>query len=421
MNSDLTRDVLVVGAGPVGLLTALLAARAGLDVEVIDREWRINARSYACCLHARSLDLLDELGILGSALESGVVVDTVAFYEGAERRAEFRLDRAEARHPFALMMYQDDLEGLLEDALQDEHGVRVHWGHRLDGISMEGDHVTILIDRLQHSPTGDPHHPWEEVVESRRVASARLVVGADGARSRMAHLLGAGSESAGEPTAFAIYEFEPLTDAGQELRIALHQGTINALWPLPGGTCRWCMELPRLPDAPGEQTEAAPLLDAPIGSDGRRRLLERIQQVAPWFTAGVHHVDWAMRLDFPRRMAHRFGRGACWLLGDAAHQTLPAGSQSMNNAFIEATEWVDAARRVLRAGAPPDQFQALSARWRRQWLGLTGIVAAVHASDATPAWVRANRDRLVSCVPASGTNMARMLAQLGLEWNPDAR
>src|SRR5690606_8964144 len=75
-------DVLVVGAGPVGLFTALHLARHGVRVQIVDKEWRTGAHSYALALHAASLRLLDDLGLRARVLEHAYRVDTVAFYDG---------------------------------------------------------------------------------------------------------------------------------------------------------------------------------------------------------------------------------------------------------------------------------------------------------------------------------------------------
>ena len=82
-------EVMVVGAGPVGLFATLELAQAGIDVQVVDRDWRTGAHSYALALHARSLELLDEVGLLADVSQRAYRVDKIGFYEGPDRRAEF--------------------------------------------------------------------------------------------------------------------------------------------------------------------------------------------------------------------------------------------------------------------------------------------------------------------------------------------
>lgn len=420
MSIEARHDLLVVGAGPVGLVTALLGARAGLDTVIIDQEWRIAARNYACTLHPYSLDLLDRLGVLPRVLERGVRVDSVAFYEGTERRAEVHLGALPLPHPFAVVMYQDDLEGILEDALREHHQRRVEWGRRLEGVAWEGETVTALVESLQHSATGDPAHRWQEVVQRRGLIHSRFVAGADGPRSKLGHLLGTGDDCAGDPLVYAIYEFEPVVgDATPEIRVAFDATTVNNLWPLPGGTCRWSLQSvePGGDDSPETGHETITPMEAPVGGGGRKKLTGRIQQVAPWFSAGIRHIDWAMRLEFPRRVVHQMGRGGCWLLGDAAHQTAPGGAQSMNVAFREAEDWIDAVRRVVREDATSELFANLNTRWRSQWHQLLGIGSPARPGPSASPWVRENATRLPSCLPASGDHLASLLAQLGVEWS----
>lgn len=424
MSEVVRRDLLVVGAGPTGLFTALCAARAGLDLEIIDREWRIAARNYACILHPQTLDQLDAFGLAEAALEIGVRIDRVAFYQGRERGAEVRLDSVPGRHRYAVALYQDDLEGLLEDALRDTYGQRVGWGRRLAAIQWPGEGARVLVDRLLHAPTGDSRRRWEEVVDTRFEIQAQYVVGADGAHSRLAHLLGTESEGAGDPAAFDIYEFEPANIAGPEMRVTLTERTVNTLWPLPGGTCRWSLEAPPVEAAATGLTDSptSPLPRAASAGtardhvlEGREHLLRRIQEVAPWFEAGVKELDWATRVEFPRRVVHQMGRGACWLLGDSAHQTLPGGAQSMNASFQESAAWVDLVAKIRLGVATTAQLAELGEGWRHRWRARLGLAECLETGAAVSPWVRQNAWRILANLPADGEALDALAAQLGLK------
>src|SRR3954454_24848962 len=81
-------EVLVAGAGPVGLMAALTLAEQGIQVQIVDQEKRPAARSYALALHPQSLRLLDEVGLADELLERAHRIERLAFYEGMERRGE---------------------------------------------------------------------------------------------------------------------------------------------------------------------------------------------------------------------------------------------------------------------------------------------------------------------------------------------
>ncbi len=107
-------EVLVVGAGPVGLFAALLLARRGVRLEIIDRDWRTGAHSYALALHPRSLRLFDELGLKEAVLQEAYPITSIGFYGGGERRAEIRAGGNSAQGLLAAVLRQDALEALLE-------------------------------------------------------------------------------------------------------------------------------------------------------------------------------------------------------------------------------------------------------------------------------------------------------------------
>jgi 2-polyprenyl-6-methoxyphenol hydroxylase-like FAD-dependent oxidoreductase len=409
MSADMIKDLLVVGAGPVGLMTAVLGARAGLDVEIIDQEWRIASRSYACTLHPHSLDLLDRIGILSRAMEMGVRVDTVGFYEGNERRAEVHLGALPARFPFALVLYQDDLEGLIEDALRERHARKVSWGKRLDGLIWNENSVTAILECLRHRAAEGGNERWTEVVDRRSLVEARYMAGADGPRSRLVHLLGTGSDAAGEPLQYGIFEFDPESESGvaEELRVAIDGTTAHVLWPLPGGACRWSLQA-----APNDGTTGESVL--PAGP--HPTLPAKLQRVAPWFHRGIRTMDWATRVEFPQRIVHQFGRGRCWVLGDAAHQTAPGGAQSMNLALREAEEFIQALQAVVRDGAPSETLRVASERWHGEWRLLLGLDPAIVATTEASDWVREHAGQLASSIPASGEEFHALLSQLGLRW-----
>jgi 2-polyprenyl-6-methoxyphenol hydroxylase-like FAD-dependent oxidoreductase len=107
-------EVLVVGAGPVGLLTTLLLAEAGIQAQIIDLGKGTATRSYACALHPASIQLLARLGLADALMHAGRRVSRAAFYQGETRQAELSFESLPGDFPFVLVVPQSALEGLLE-------------------------------------------------------------------------------------------------------------------------------------------------------------------------------------------------------------------------------------------------------------------------------------------------------------------
>ena len=406
-------EVLVVGAGPVGLWTALVLAEAGVEVILIDREERTAARSYACALHPRTLKLFQSFGLLRPLLDLGRRIQTMAFYDGPERRAELNLP--EVAGDFLLIVPQNELEKLLEQRLR-ESGVVVQWSHRFDDLSQDDEAVNVAIEELGGTGTGYIVPHWESTVKHRRNLQAQFVVGTDGRQSLVRQRLGLRYEKTGERQVFAAFEFECEPPIAEEVRVVLGD-TTNVLWPLPNNKCRWTFQL-RHDDQPHEFPEkerrairiAEPVVDERI----RQSVQKAAQHRAPWFTNEVRKTTWCTEVVFEPGMASAFGSGRCWLAGDAAHQTGPVGVQSMNVGFREGKDLADSLRRILREDAPlttlAEYDREQSAHWR-ELLGLTGgLKPAAGASE----WIGTSAGKLLDCLPGSRSDLAAFAHALNL-------
>ena len=282
-------EVLVVGAGPVGLWTALLLAEAGVETIIIDREERTTARSYACALHPQTLARLQRLGLAQALLEQGRRVPTVAFYDHEARRAELRLSELGGDFPFLLILPQNALEHLLEERLR-RAGVSVRWNHRFDSFTNEEELVAATVEKLGGTSTGYIVPHWETVVRDRWPVRAQFLLGANGHNSLVRQRLGIEYERIGGPEFFAAYEFVSEAPSEAEVRVVLDDATTNVLWPLPENRCRWTFQLlqSEIPaEFPDKERRAARLAQPPV-DERIRQYVERVaQRRAPWFTAGV--------------------------------------------------------------------------------------------------------------------------------------
>jgi 2-polyprenyl-6-methoxyphenol hydroxylase-like FAD-dependent oxidoreductase len=412
--------VLVVGAGPTGLLAALQLAEAGVGVEVIEEEWRSAGHSYALALHPRSLLLLDELGLAMEAIALGRRLEAVALYEAGERRAAVRLGELGTRFPFVLSLPQSALEELLARRLADK-GVRVRWSHRLAGIEPSHDGVVATVHKLEKESTGYAVAHTEWTVDRSIAFQAAFVVGADGHRSLVRRALGAPFEEVGPSQAFAVFECGAGPAGSDEMRLVFDEKALSALWPLPGSRARWSLEL-EAPEVAAEDRFKSRLTTM-LGEQFFRHLDEtRIRQLlrerAPWFEPTLREIGWSIEVRFERRLAGFLGRDRVWLAGDAAHLTGPAGMQSMNAGLREAG---DLAARIVRIRGGKGGLDLLETYGREtlaEWRFLLGRAGGLRPFASAPPFVARNAARLLPCLPATGDELRALARQIGLEVDP---
>jgi 2-polyprenyl-6-methoxyphenol hydroxylase-like FAD-dependent oxidoreductase len=409
-------ETLVVGAGPVGMTTALLLARAGVQVRIIDQEWRTASRTYACALHPPTLKLLDSLGLLRDIRSAGREVSKVCFYEGDARRAEANLSLPGSEYPFVLVLPQSALEDLLEQKLKAE-GVQVQWNHQLSGLRAASQDAVGIVDKLGVSAKGFIVPEMEWSVEKTDEVRASFVVGADGPNSYVAQSLAAGNDASGSSEFYAVYEFQTDWEPANELRVVLDKGTTSVLWPLAGGKFRWSFQLreEHLREFPSKERKALQI-DAPAADKQNRDFMQKLlRERAPWFKAAVKEIGWATDVEFEHRVAKKFGQGRCWLVGDAAHQTGPAGMQSMNRGMLEAEQLALALTKILREKASFELLETYDRASREEWQLLLGVKGSLKPRPKTDGWVRERAGRMLSCIPASGEDVRRLLDQLQLD------
>lgn len=405
----------------MGMFTALRLADSGLGVQLIDQESRTAGRSYACSLHPRSLQLLDEAGVARDAIQHGHKIESLAFYEEASRRAEIQLSKLPGEFRFVLVLKQSALEDLLEKKLHERARLKIHWNHRLADLGMRDGAAAVTLEELALAGKGYVVPQFEMEVKQTIPAAAEFVVGADGQNSAVRRQLNIESQRIGEPQLFGVYEMETEAELAPEMRIVFHKQTVNVLWPLGPKKCRWSLQLLQ-PDAPEEfpQKDRNRFLiaEAPNDQDNRHQLQQMLAARAPWFQAGVKEVGWATHIQFDHRCASQFGRGRAWLAGDAAHQTGPVGMQSMNMGLREGADLAARLKLILREKGSLELLQTYDQERRREWERMLGLKGDPKPGARTDAWVRQRGGELPQCIPASGPELTLLLSQLGLEFDP---
>jgi 2-polyprenyl-6-methoxyphenol hydroxylase-like FAD-dependent oxidoreductase len=398
-------EVLVVGAGPVGLVATLFLQQQGVRVEVVDMHQRTTQHSYALAIHPRTLRILDEAGVSDALIGAGRKLTKVAYYEGADRRAEIDYSALASDHAYLLVVRQSLLERAAEEALR-QHKLKVLWGHRLQSLDADEAGPRAEVARLDPVATGYPVARTEWVVASSQTIRPAYVIGADGHDSAVRRMAGIEMETHGTGQFYSVYEIEAAGELPAEVRVVLDPDLTSVYWPLEEGRCRWGFQIS---DASGHDTSMA-------------RLQQLIAARAPWYTARPTQIYWSTLGLFESRVTRSFGKGGVWLAGDSAHLAAPVGVHSMNSGIVEARELAARMTRILRAGGDAAQLEEFAATTRDAWQRLLGAATStgprVRALPGADPWVQRTAQRILACVPASGDDLEPLLAQIGLTTTP---
>jgi 2-polyprenyl-6-methoxyphenol hydroxylase-like FAD-dependent oxidoreductase len=390
-------DVLVVGAGPVGLVAALFLEQYGVRAEIVDMHQRTTQHSYALAIHPRTLRNLDEAGLSEALIAAGRKLTKVAYYEGREKRAEIDYSGLASRHPYLLVIRQSQLESAAEEALRRKK-IKVLWGHRLQALTADGGRVRAEVAKLDQVATGYPVARSEWVVARTETVSPAYVIGADGYDSAVRRMAGIEMADHGGGQVFSVYEIEAKGELPGEVRVILDPDLTSVYWPLEQGRCRWGFQIQ----------------DASAHQASMERLEQLIVARAPWWTAQPTQIYWSTLALFERRLARTLGKGGVWLAGDAAHQAAPVGVHSMNSGLVEARELAARISRIQREGGGPSLLQEFATATHAAWQWLLDAGKSVRAVPGADSWVRQNAARILACIPASGEDLGPLLEQIGL-------
>ena len=387
--------VTVVGAGPVGFLTALGIARAGIPVRVLEAGPGISDSPRAAVYFPNTIHILDRLGLLAD-VEAAAYKSTRFSYRLLATGESVHVDAAstfpaDTPHPYNAHFGQHILARMVLDHLLRLPGTEVRWNSRVVGLEQDKTGVTLTLE----TPAG-----------SERLRSD-WVVGADGARSSVRHLLGLPFQGHTWPDRFVAtnveydfghYDFEPANMVADPV----HWAVVARLGP---------QDMWRVTYA-----ESAELDE----SDVARRIPAAYAAILPDPSAPYRIVAFSP-YRVHERAAPSFRVGRVLLAGDAAHACNPCGGMGLTGGVIDARALIETLTAVIDGRAPDSVLDFYSTERRRVFLEVTSPIATQYKQrmsqpDAQRAREEFEEFRRQAQAPQQAV-MATTLSQL-IEGNP---
>ncbi|MGE5276089.1 MAG: FAD-dependent oxidoreductase [Acidobacteriota bacterium] len=302
-SAPVENDVLIVGAGPVGLFLANECARRGLRSRLVEARSSQSAHSKALAIFPRTLEIFDMAGLVGPFLDRANRATAVAVVAHGRRLARIRFAPPESPYPFIAMVPQDVTERLLVERLR-SRGAVVEYETSFVSAAQRDERVSVTLEKNGR----------------RQEATAAFVVGCDGAHSAVRHSLNLPFEGAQYEALFLLADIET-NDAlpADELQLCPSEFGPVAIFPMSATRRRIVATI--------EQAEG----DAPSLDLVRKILRER----AP---TGIEAraLGWSSYFRIHHRQTAKLRAGRIFIAGDAAHIHSPFGGQGMNTGLQDA-------------------------------------------------------------------------------------
>jgi 2-polyprenyl-6-methoxyphenol hydroxylase-like FAD-dependent oxidoreductase len=306
-------DVLIAGAGPVGLTMASELARYGLFVRLIDKNTERTDKSKALVLWARTLELMDRMGTgcTQRFIEAGLKVQEVNIFSGREEIARVEMSHVESPYKFVLMIPQSDTERLMEEHLA-TFGFKVDRQVEFKQFQSSADGVSCT---LLH-PDG-----------RQETAEASWLIGCDGAHSTVRHQLGMEFQGSTLLSDWILADIHLNGVPGAPaVNIFWHAEGVLAIFPLHGTRYRVIADVGESSGSIGEGNRPTPTAEE----------VQHILDVRGPGGIQASEPVWLSSFSINERKVSDYRAGRTFLAGDAAHVHSPAGGQGMNTGMQDA-------------------------------------------------------------------------------------
>ncbi|WP_100812660.1 MULTISPECIES: NAD(P)/FAD-dependent oxidoreductase [unclassified Microbacterium] len=343
-------DVLIVGAGPVGVMLTAELARLGVEATVIEGRADRSAGTRAVGVHSAALTALEQSGATDRLLAAARRVRTGVALAQGRRLGTVHFDRLHSRHPYVATLPQHATEAALAATADAWDAPAVRRGLTAQRVSQRGPAVEVeIVDRAGRAT----------------VERSRIVVVATGSRGRTISPLTAAVRTKTYPDRYLMTDAPDTSRDGDSAVVRLEPDGVLESFPLPDGMRRY---VAWVEEGGVEEGDAA--------TDRLRAIVERRMGTA----SGADGIRAATAFGVRRSLVPAMRGGAVFAIGDAAHEVSPIGGQGMNLGLIDAATLAPLLALWVRDGVAPERELA---GWERRRLAaavLSGRIAAANTA-----------------------------------------
>jgi 2-polyprenyl-6-methoxyphenol hydroxylase-like FAD-dependent oxidoreductase len=388
-------EVLIVGAGPVGVMLAAELARLGVNASIVEGRVDPSAGTRAVGLHSAALGLLEESGATERLLAGARRVRTGVALARGRRLGTVHFDRLDARHPYVATLPQHATESALAATASAWGAPEVRRGltaRRISDVSHRQPAVELeLVDRDGRSTT----------------ERARIVVIATGSRGRKISPLTAAVRTRDYPDRYLMTDAPDSSADGDAAVVRLEADGVLESFPLPGGMRRYVAWV-----------EKGGVEEGDAAVDRLRAIVARRMGA----TAGADAISSATAFGVRRALVPAMRDGGVFAIGDAAHEVSPIGGQGMNLGLIDAATLAPLLALWVRRGAAPEAELGAWEHRRLAAAALSGRIAAANTTLGRSSGRAAHRARRVAVGLALRGAAGNMLTRAyAMGFDPDSR
>lgn len=342
MPDNLSTDVLIVGAGPVGLALAIVLQKSGVNYLIIEKNSAFHTTSRAAVIHSHTLDALKSIGVTDQLLQAGTKLSKFSMRDRDSDLVNLNFEKVPGDHNFLLMIPQDVTEDVLRKKLS-ELGGRLMMGSTANRITQtqKGADVTCFTQ------------------QGELLIHSRYVIGTDGMNSIVRESAGIQFDGERYEESFILAD-TVISGSLERDRVSLFfsPSGLVVVAPLPNGAFRIVATVDQAPEVPSI-SDIQHILDERGPSDRNK----------------AQSIRWSSRFRIHHRLARHYRKGALFLAGDAAHVHSPAGGQGMNTGLVDAITLGNLLSDVIQNHKPEsslDEYELIRRPAAQQVLHLAG-------------------------------------------------